>query len=268
MSDQTKPHDKPVSYGSYLKIPELLSLQRTRSDPVEHDEMLFIIIHQVYELWFKQLLHELDRLVEHVDRDVQAMEEHQLKRILKILKTLVAQLDVLETMTPVEFLSFRSFLGSASGFESAQFRELEFVLGQKNEAHVERFRGLGIVSALERRMNEPSLWARFVASLARRGYDIPTDVLDRSVRQPTESSPAVQDALIEVYRTEPDLAGFCELLMDMDEGIMEWRYRHVMMVMRTIGTKGGTGGSEGAEYLRSTLFKPAFPDLWEIRTRL
>ena len=262
------PHEKPVTYGSYLKIPQLLSLQDLRSDPPEHDEMLFIIIHQVYELWFKQLLHELDKLIEHIDADVQALGEHQLKRILKILKTLVAQLDVLETMTPVEFLSFRSFLGSASGFESAQFRELEFMLGVKSEAHVERFRGLGIVETLERRMNEPSLWARFIASVARRGYAIPEDVLGRDVRLPTLPSPAVQEALIDVYRTNADLAGFCELLTDMDEGIMEWRYRHVMMVMRTIGTKGGTGGSEGAEYLRSTLFHPAFPDLWEIRTRL
>ncbi len=261
-------NEQAFNYGNYLGLDKILDAQNLRSQPEEHDEHLFIIIHQVYELWFKQLLHELDRLAEHIDADLQAHGEHQLKRILKILKTLVAQLDVLETMTPVEFLSFRSFLGSASGFESAQFRSLEFLLGVKDEAHVERFRGLGIVAELERRMNEPSLWARFVASLARHGYDIPDDVLSRPVRHANQPSPAVQDALIQVYRSNPDLAGFCELLMDMDEGIMEWRYRHVMMVMRTIGTKRGTGGSDGAEYLRTTLFRPAFPDLWEIRARL
>ncbi len=259
---------KPITYDSYLKIRQLLSLQETRSDGPEHDEMLFIIIHQVYELWFKQVLHELDRLIVHLDHDAIVKSGHQLTRILKILKTLVAQIDVLETMTPLEFLSFRSFLGSASGFQSAQFRELEYVLGHKDPAHIERFEGMPEQERLLRRHHAPSLWARFLAMLARMGYAIPTDVLEAPVTASTTPSPAVQDALIEVYRTDPALAALSEELTDMDEGLQEWRYRHVMMVQRTIGTRGGTGGSEGVAYLRTTLFHPVFPDLWEIRTRL
>lgn len=263
MTDQ-----KAMTYGSYLNLRQLLSLQETRSDGPEHDEMLFIIIHQVYELWFKQVLHELDQLNRHIAADALAHGDRQLLRILKILKTLVAQLDVLETMTPLEFMSFRSFLGSASGFQSGQFREIEFVLGFKDPAHLDRFRDLAPYSRLERRYREPSLWAHFVALLSRKGYPIPQEVLAKPAREPVTESEAVQDVLITVYREGHELAGFCELLLDMDEGIQEWRYRHVMMVRRTIGTRGGTGGSEGASYLQSTLFRPVFPDLWQIRTRL
>lgn len=259
---------KAMTYGSYLNLRQLLSLQETQSDGPEHDEMLFIIIHQVYELWFKQVLHELDQLSRHIAADALSRGDRQLLRILKILKTLVAQLDVLETMTPLEFMSFRSFLGSASGFQSGQFREIEFVLGFKDPVHLDRFRDLAPYSRLERRYREPSLWSHFVALLARKGYPIPADVLERPHREAIAPSEAVQDALIQVYHHDPELAGFCELLLDIDEGVQEWRYRHVMMVRRTIGTRGGTGGSEGAAYLQSTLFRPAFPDLWTIRTRL
>jgi len=255
-----------VTYGSYLRIDDLLDLQQPRSRPVEHDELLFIIIHQIFELWFKEVLHELDELIEHLDDDRPSLGGHQLKRVLKILKTLVAQLDVLETMTPLEFISFRSFLSTASGFESAQFRELEFVLGQKDRRHVDRF-----VSEprsherLLRRYNEPSLWDAFVHYIHRRGYEVPQSFLQRDVTQAVGYSAGVQQALIEIYRTDPPLAALCESLTDLDEGLQEWRYRHVMMVQRTIGTKIGTGGSSGVEYLRSTLFRPAFPDLWAIR---
>ncbi len=265
MSEQPRP---ALTYGDYLKIPELLSLQHLKSDGPEHDEMLFIIIHQVYELWFKQLLHELDRLDHHIDNDQLARGEHQLKRILKILKTLVAQLDVLETMTPLEFLSFRSFLGSASGFESQQFRQVEFVLGLKRREHLERFEGLPGYDDLRRRFEEPSLWAHFLALLDRRGFHLPTELLHTPATARVEPALAVQDALIQAYRTDADLSVFCELMTDMDEGFQEWRYRHMMMVQRTIGTKPGTGGSDGASYLRSTLFRPFFEDLWAIRSRL
>ena len=257
-----------MTYRDYLCIPELLDLQRMRSAGPEHDEMLFIVVHQVYELWFKQVLHELDQLVRHLDADLPERGQHQLKRVRAILKTMVGQLDVLETMTPLEFLSFRDFLGTSSGFESGQFRELEYRLGHKDPSHVERFAETPDEDRLRRRLAEPSVWDAVVAHLARAGNPIPAEALDRPDEAPTEASEGVQDVLIDIYRTDPALTEFLELLTDMDEGLQEWRYRHVMMVQRTIGTKQGTGGSDGVGYLRSTLFAPVFPDLWEIRSRL
>lgn len=255
-----------ITYGRYLRIDELLSLQECESDGPEHDEMLFIIIHQVYELWFKEVLHELDRFVAHLNADQPVLGEHQLKRVLKIFKTLVGQLDVLETMTPLEFQSFRSFLDRASGFQSAQFRELEFLLGAKTTDNLDRFSGNPREHAnLSRRFVEPTLWDAFIRLVARSGHPIPVHALERDLTEPIAESEEVQSALVDVYRTDPSLATICEALIDLDEGIQEWRYRHVMMVQRTIGSKMGTGGSSGAEYLRSTLFKPAFPDLWAIR---
>ena len=256
-----------MTYGEYLKIPQLLSLQQLASD-AEHDELLFITIHQVYELWFQQILHELDRLAHWMDADELLRGSHQLVRVLKILKTMVGQLDVLETMTPLEFLSFRDFLGNSSGFQSVQFRELEFLLGHRKRGHLDRFEGTEDHGRLQARWDAPSLWQHFLALVDRRGFDVPDDVLEVAAGTSTEPHEGVQDALVAVYRNDPELTEFCELLTDMDEGLMEWRYRHVMMVMRTIGTKQGTGGSSGAGYLRSTLFNPVFPDLWEIRARL
>jgi len=255
------------TYGDYLKIDELLTLQQPVSEPFEHDEMLFIIIHQVYELWFKEVLHELDELVDYLAKDRPALSGHQLHRVLKIFKTLVAQIDVLETMTPLEFDSFRDFLDNASGFQSAQFRELEYLLGQKNPKHMDRFaanpRELG---NLRRRYEQPSLWDAFIHYVARQGYDVPQKFLDRDVTESVGESPEIQASLVEIYRNDMPLTALCEYLTDLDEGLHEWRFRHVMMVQRTIGTKMGTGGSLGAEYLRSTLFRPAFPDLWAIRS--
>ena len=270
MTDEVASGDE-VTYASYLRISELLSLQQCRSvDPdtgePEHDETLFIVIHQVYELWFKQVLHELDALCGHLDADAPSKGAHQLKRVLKILKTLVAQLDVLETMTPLEFASFRPFLESASGFQSAQFRELELLLGQFDASTLDLVdHEPGVRRRLERRLREPTVWDAFVRFLARRGFDIPTAALERDVSLPNEPSEGVQATLLEIYRSEPALLEICELLTDFDEGLMEWRYRHVMMVQRTIGTKRGTGGSDGAAYLRATIMRPAFPDLWAIR---
>ena len=261
---------EPVSeltYGRYLKVDELLALQQPQSDPEEHDELLFIIIHQVYELWFKEVLHELDQLADHLADDRPALSGHQLKRVLTIFKTLVAQLDVLETMTPLEFDSFRSFLASASGFQSAQFRELEYLLGFKDPIHLERFAtNERELANLTRRFDQPSLWDGFCHYLSRQGVPVPAAVLDRDVTRTTEPNEELQASLADVYRQRPDLARLCESLTDLDEGLQEWRYRHVMMVQRTIGSKGGTGGSSGVEYLRSTLFRPAFPDLWAVRS--
>jgi tryptophan 2,3-dioxygenase len=257
------------TYGEYLKIPELLELQRPLSDGPEHDEMLFIVIHQVYELWFKQVLHELD----HLDRLLRANDGHRarhtLKRILTILKVLVAQIDILETMTPLEFLSFRDRLDSGSGFQSFQFRELEFALGWKDPRALDRYPAGSLGrTRLERRLAAPTLWDAFLRYLATNGVHVPRAHLDRDVTRRVEPSADLRTALVRVYRGHPDLADVCERMVDLDEGLMEWRYRHVKMVQRTIGTKKGTGGSDGAEYLKTTLDHPLFPDLWAIRTEM
>jgi tryptophan 2,3-dioxygenase len=257
-----------ATYAGYLKIDELLSLQQPRSAGPEHDETLFIIIHQVYELWFKELLHELDRVMQLLEADQSHGSQHSLKRILTILKVMVSQLDILETMTPLEFLSFRERLDAASGFQSDQFRQVEFVLGVKSEQTLRRFPdGSRARIALERRYRAPALWDAFLHYLSRERYDVPPADLERDVIAPVEPSPAVQEILVDVYRRDPKNAELCERLVDLDEGIQEWRYRHVKMVERTIGTRRGTGGSAGAAYLRETVGHPLFPDLWAIRSQ-
>jgi len=257
-----------VTYARYLKIDELLALQDPRDD-VEHDEMLFIVIHQVYELWFKVVLHELDYCTELLAEGDTSRAQHTLKRVLTILKVLVSQLDVLETMTPTEFLTFRERLESASGFQSDQFRALEFLLGRKVRASVERFpEGSRARASLEERWAAPTLWDAVLKYLATQGYELPAGQLDRDVTAPIEASDGLQAVLVDVYRNDPINAGLCERLVDLDEGIQEWRYRHVKMVERTIGSKQGSGGSAGSAYLHTTLNRPLFPDLWEIRARL
>ena len=262
-------HDPAVTYGSYLEVDKLLELQKPRSEGPEHDEILFIVIHQVYELWFKELLHEFDRVMQLLRTDQGAKAGHTLKRILTILKVLVAQVDILETMTPLEFLTFRNRLAAASGFQSDQFRQIEFVLGNKARTAIDRFgANTRARAALEQRWSEPTLWDAFLQYLKREGYDIPAAHLSRDVTSRIEPSPEIQQVLIEVYRKDPKNGELCERLVDLDEGIQEWRYRHVKMVERTIGVKPGTGGSSGAEYLRTTVGQPAFPDLWAIRASL
>ena len=257
------------SYAEYLKINELLALQCPLSEGPEHDEMLFIVIHQVYELWFKEVLHELDHLQELLSRNDGARARQTLKRILTILKVMVAQIDILETMTPLEFLSFRDRLESGSGFQSYQFRELEFALGWKDPKTLERYpAGSEVRRRLERRLKSASLWDSFLHHLASIGVPVPRTDLERDVTRRVESSPALRDVLLAVYRSQPALAELCERLVDLDEGLMELRYRHVKMVQRTIGTRRGTGGSAGADYLLATLNQPLFPDLWAIRTEL
>ena len=261
--------DRAVTYGSYLRVDDLLALQQPRSAAPEHDELLFIVIHQVYELWFKELLHELDRVRALLTADDTHRAQHTLKRILTILKVLVAQLDILETMTPLEFQSFRARLEAASGFQSDQFRQIEFVLGAKNDKAIRRFpEGSRARTALERRFTEPTVWDAFVHYLVREGYTIPPTALSRDVTTRADASPEIQEQLIALYRQDPKNAELCERLVDLDEGVQEWRYRHVKMVERTIGAKVGTGGSSGAEYLRNTVGQNLFPDLWEIRARL
>ncbi|MDX1643124.1 MAG: tryptophan 2,3-dioxygenase family protein [Thermoanaerobaculia bacterium] len=258
---------KALTYTSYLRLDDLLDLQQPVSD--EHDEMLFIVIHQVYELWFKQMLYEVRALQTHLEAAALGTSLASFKRILTILKLLVAQVDILETMTPVSFLSFRSRLESASGFQSAQFRQLEFLLGRKNRGLIEHHpEGSPGRRAIEAAYEAPTLWDSFVRFVAACGYDVPAALLERDVTRPIETDETLQEALLAMYREDGLENSVCERMVDLDEGLQEWRYRHVKMVERTIGHKRGTGGSEGAGYLRTTLFEPLFPDLWEIRTRL
>lgn len=258
-----------ATYGSYLKVDELLSLQVPRSDGPEHDEILFIVIHQVYELWFREMLHELDGVMARLRAGEGYRALHTLKRILTILKVQVAQVDILETMTPLEFLSFRERLDAASGFQSDQFRQLEIVLGMRRGNPAPRFpEGSRARRELNERWASPGLWDAFLGYLARAGYAVPADALQRDVTEAVAPHAGVQEVLVEVYRNDPLNAQLCERMVDLDEGIQEWRYRHVKMVQRTIGSKRGTGGSPGAGYLVHTLMTPCFPDLWDIRGQM
>jgi tryptophan 2,3-dioxygenase len=262
-------HERALTYSSYLRLDELLACQTPLSEGPEHDELLFIVIHQVYELWFKQLLHELAHLQARLEAGDAAAALATTRRILTILKTVVAQIDVLETMTPLGFGSFRGRLESASGFQSAQFRELEAVLGRRDPSMLAPYpEGSAGRRRIAAAMARPGVFDSLLRFLAGAGVAIPTAALERDPAAPLEPSPAVQDALLAVYREDPDNAQVCERMVDIDEGIQEWRYRHVKMVERTIGARIGTGGSSGAAYLRETLFRPMFPDLWEIRSRL
>jgi tryptophan 2,3-dioxygenase len=263
----TEQQSPALSYGSYLALDEILNAQRPRSD--EHDELLFIVIHQVYELWFKQLLHELRHLRTRLLDGQTTHALHTLRRTLTILKVVVAQIDVLETMTPRQFTSFRTRLDASSGFQSAQFRELEALLGRRDRGayapHPEGGAGRERIIA---EMARPSLFDAFLRYLADHGYTVPQEILTRDVHQPVEQSAEVRAVLLTMYRDDGGPAQVAERLVDLDEGLQEWRYRHVMMVRRTIGDKPGTGGSSGADYLRGTIFRPVFADLWAVRSEL
>jgi tryptophan 2,3-dioxygenase len=244
-----------LTYSSYLHLDELLACQHPLT--AEHDELLFVVIHQVYELWFKQILHEAALLQARLEEANASAALHTARRIAKILKTVVGQLDVLETMTPRQFAAFRPSLGSSSGFQSHQFREIEAVLGRRGFDDADaRTR-----AAATRRSVFDSL-LRFLDAV---GYRMPGHVLARDPAAAWTGDPAVQAVLRQVYDDESTAAEVCEALVDIDEGVQEWRYRHVKMVERIIGIVAGTGGSSGADYLRSTLFRPAFPDLWAVR---
>jgi len=275
MGEQDK---KAITYISYLKVDELLSLQQPESDG-EHDEMLFIVIHQTYELWFKQILHEIAAL----QTSLEAGKTHRslaiLGRVRTIMKTCVSQLDILETMTPLQFNTFRGRLQSSSGFQSAQFREVEAVLGRRDQAGAgaEKHTGMGMAEHLipgsparervEAAMKRRSLWDSTLIYLESRGHIMPAEVMNRDVTVGYTDHAGVQEVLLEVHRNDPEAAMVCEALVDLDEGLQEWRYRHVKMVERTIGHKMGSGGSSGVGYLSSTLFRPVFADLWAIRSR-
>lgn len=270
MTDAPLPaHAQTLTYSSYLRLPEMLELQNVRSDPEEHDELLFIVIHQAYELWFKLMLHELDKVM----RDFHSNDLYgaiaTFKRLRTIMKTLVEQLDVLETMTPMSFSSFRDRLETSSGFQSSQFREFEFVLGFKRE-HVLQYypEGSAGLDNVMRRLNEPTVVDGLYAFLKSNGASIPENLFHRTVTEPNAANEDVQDAIFALYKQRPDLTILFELMTDFDEGIQEWRYRHVKIVERTIGAKQGTGGSLGVEFLKRSLFTPVFADLWAIRHRM
>jgi tryptophan 2,3-dioxygenase len=256
-----------LTYSTYLELDELLSLQKLRSPERAHDEMLFIIIHQIYELWFKEILHEIDYLVKALESSDLPRAQFALKRILSVLKVLIEQLDVLETMSSAQFCSFRDSLGSASGFQSAQFRELEFLLGNKSSEALLSFpndhEGR---SRLDERLKSGTVWDAFLSFLDRNNWPVSEESLPQDCTQLRSRSESVQAALMKIYATESALSFFCEMLLDLDEKFQEWRYRHVKMVERIIGARQGTGGSSGVEYLKTTLFKPSFPDLWAIRS--
>lgn len=270
--DFVRPDANSVTYGSYLKVHELLSLQQELSNPKEHDETLFIIIHQVYELWFKQILHELNHIESMLGQDKLGNVIRSLKRISTIQRVLIQQVDILETMTPDEFNRFRSNLNPASGFQSHQFRLLEFRLGLKNMAHFRFFQHDDSSSkALSDALHAPTLYDVFLRYLARQGHPIPEEVLKRKVEDVHLSHPRITQLFQTIYE-HPDqhyqLYIVLEGLVDLDEFLVLWRYRHVQMVRRMIGDMGGTGGSLGARYLQSTLTKQAFPELWDVRNHL
>ena len=249
-----------LTYGTYLRLPQLLAQQVPLTSPRAHDELLFITVHQAYELWFKQLLHELVAAREAMDIDRTWQARHLMRRAQVIERLLVSQVDVIETMTPQDFLRFRAALAPASGLQSVQFRELEFLSGAKDDRFVSRFRGLtgDERDRLSRRLSEPSLWDSYLALLGRRGLDVTTD--DEVV-----GSLLVIAASRDAYE---DLWQLAEDLLAHDEAAALWRARHVQMVERQIGTKSGTGGSTGAPYLHRRVPMRYYPLLWELRDRM
>jgi tryptophan 2,3-dioxygenase len=275
-AQSSEPNSERLTYSDYLRVPELISLQHPQSAPPHHDELLFIIIHQTYELWFRQLLHELDAVVsnlraaaQHPDsRDEVYEAARLLRRCTEIARVLVEQFTILETMLPTHFLAFRDRLRPASGFQSEQFREIEFLCGLKDEKMMRYHEPTPEMHAkLERRLREPSLRDVFFEALIALGAMPPLE----SGATPEELFHARAQAILAVYRDERgkrDWIDVCERLTELDELIVSWRLRHIQMVERTIGLRMGTGGSSGASYLKVTLDKKFFPELWEARSLL
>jgi len=270
----TKEYGKnaPLSYNKYLRVPELIDLQTCLSSPAQHDELLFITVHQAYELWFKQILHEIDAAIVLMKEDRTSESAQALRRVVEIEKLLIAQIHILETMTPIRFLGFRDELNPASGFQSMQFREIEFSSGLKDEAILREFAHDDFARRrLEARMNAPSLSEAFFALLRRSGFDTPASDAPRNAKERRSNYGKRQRALVEVlthheqFSKEYQLA---EALLEHDEYFSLWRSHHIKMVERMVGTKPGTGGSEGVGYLQKTLNKKFFPELWEARTYL
>jgi len=259
-----------MTYGHYLGLDQLLAAQHPISD--HHDELLFVIIHQTKELWLKQTIHEL-KLARDLIRADKLIEVHKnLSRVSRIQAVMTLSWDVLATLTPADYLTFRGVLGSSSGFQSAQFREVEFLLGIKDGAHLARHKeGSAERAALQDALARPSLWDEANAALARGGFALPPAALERDWTRPYAPDPAVEAAWAEIYR-DPErwwrFYQFAEKLVDIDDAFAVWRHKHVVTVERVIGFKRGTGGTAGVKYLQSTLEKRAFPELWSLRTIL
>jgi tryptophan 2,3-dioxygenase len=261
-----------MSYGDYLRLDLLLAAQQPQSDPPQHDELLFIVQHQTSELWLKLLVHELRSARDLLRSDDLAPALKRLARVKHVQHVLTDQWAVLATMTPSEYALIRPFLATSSGFQSAQYREVEFLLGNKSADMVKVFgHEPGAQAELQTLLHEPSLYDEFLAYLARRGYDVPADVLDRDWSQPYRVHPELVDTFAEVYAAPEQHWGVyetCEELVDLEDNFQEWRFRHLQVVQRTIGHKTGTGGSSGVDFLRRALDLTFFPELYEVRTRI
>jgi tryptophan 2,3-dioxygenase len=260
-----------LDYNSYLMVEQLKTLQVCQSEPPHHDEPLFIIIHQTYELWFKLIIHEIDLVFELMKENKVRRATHFMRRAVAIMKLLVQQIHILETMSPTDFLGFRHKLNPASGFQSSQFREIEFMAGLKEERMLLHFQNDKAAFAdLTRRFNAPSLKDEFYALLRRHGFSLPMPAADSGEEEQTTLEQSRVKELCRLYQEEDlgDLHDLAETLIDIDELIALWRTHHVTVVERIIGFKRGTGGSEGVAYLRSTLVKRCYQDLWSVRTAL
>lgn len=261
-----------LTYDRYLKVDELLNLQKLQSNPAHPDELLFITIHQVYELWFKLMLHEIDQGIAHLNGDEILRARHHVARVVEIMKLLVQQIHILETMTPADFLHFRGYLKSGSGFQSVQFRELEFAAGLKDESYFIHFKNRpDMLGALEKRRDGQDLRDAFYELLRRKGHKIPKGASALEHKDDASARVLVIEALRPVYENpsgDLPLYLLCESLVDFDEGLSLWRQHHVKVVERIIGKRRGTGGSSGVAYLESTTTKRLFPWLWEMRAYL
>ena len=265
-----------LSYNDYLKVQELLSLQVPQSSPAHHDEMLFIVIHQAYELWFKLVLHEMESAIQFMEKGEVLRAHHFVKRIVEIEKLLVQQIHILETMTPVEFLEFRDRLMPASGFQSTQFREIEFRAGMKDESYLKFFKNRpDVIERLRKVMAAPDLRSAYYSMLRKLGFAIPenaSEIENQSNGQNDQKSgELIMRGILPIYqKPEKNLPLYLltEALVEFDEYLGLWREHHVRVVERVIGFRRGTGGSSGSEYLRSTTSKRCFPYLWEARTYL
>ena len=271
-------HNEPVhwdlsgskSYGEYLQLDKLLSAQQPGT--FEHDEMLFIIIHQSSELWMKLCIHELAAAIKHIQRDNLGAVSKCLHRMTRIQAQLTQSWDVLATMTPMDYSAFRNSLGKASGFQSYQYRTLEFLIGNKNAGMIDVYKNKpDIYEALHRVLNAPSLYDEVIALLSRRGFGVPTDYLDRDWSLPYQASKQVAAAWLAVYHNREahwDLYELAERLMDLDQQFQLWRFSHMKTVERIIGHKRGTGGTSGVNYLNKALELRFFPELWSVRTSM
>ncbi|MBS0384067.1 MAG: tryptophan 2,3-dioxygenase [Proteobacteria bacterium] len=269
MTDKTAPAE-PTTYGGYLRLKELLACQRPLSE--EHDELLFVILHQTMELWMKQAIHEIGATQSEVRAGNLVPAYKHLARVSRIQAVMTQAWDILATMTPADYLNFRELLGTSSGFQSYQFRALEFQLGIKDASFL-KFQSPGSdeYRMLDDALRGPSLYDDVLAQLAKGGFAIPAAVLERDRTAAYEPSEAVEKAWLTVYRDTQKywaLYQLAEKLLDLDDALLTWRHKHVLTVERIIGRKRGTGGTEGVGYLQQTLARRAFPEIWSLRTKL